>query len=269
MNEKAADPLGSDRSADLASGIDRDGRCPAGSLLQRLRAEHRRMDPFQRRDTIHREPSGYLGSGYASGIASASGSYHARLGLDQNPDTCPSGGGPQPIHRGPSTNWGGYSSIFPTGGYQTRLDIYLDTAWAATNFDRRFDWSSAVTNTSGNHRRDFVFNAGTEPTGFVISASNNGDSVRRVPSQPGPHAHPHRGIGVVYVRAHLCRCPGQPSCCHPPRDPEVDQRHPGNMGTQRCLPTSSEPRSEAIATAGSSRTRSTILPSTTASEPGS
>lgn len=136
--------------------------------------------------TIKREPSGYSnGGGYADGIASAEGSYHARLGLDPNPDTCFSGAGPQPIHSGPFTNWGGYSSIFPPGGYQTRVDIYLDVAWAQTHLDRRFDWSSAINNTTGQHRRDFVFNAGTEPTGFVISGSNNGTRCGAFPANPG------------------------------------------------------------------------------------
>ena len=94
--------------------------------------------------TIHREPSGYTGSGYASGIPSASGNWHARLGEDPSPSTCSSGAGPQDVFAGPNTNWGGYSSIFPPGGYTTRLDIYLDTAWATTHADQRFDWSSAI-----------------------------------------------------------------------------------------------------------------------------
>jgi len=137
--------------------------------------------------TIARQPSGYNTGpgGYADGIASADGSFHARLGLDPNPHICMSGGGPRPVHRGPLTNWGGYSSIFPLGGYTTRVDIYLDVQWASTQFDRRFDWSSAINNTSGMHRRDFIFNAGTEPTGFVISAGNNGDRCNSFPQNPG------------------------------------------------------------------------------------
>ena len=136
--------------------------------------------------TITRRPSGYTnGGGYADGIASADGSYHARLGMDPSPGTCVSGGGPQPIHSGPYTNWGGYSSIFPPGGYQTRVDVYLDVAWAQTHVDRRFDWSSAITNTSGMFRRDFVFNAGTEAAGFVISGSNNGTRCGAFPANPG------------------------------------------------------------------------------------
>ena len=136
--------------------------------------------------TISRQPSGYMNTGgYADGISSATGSYHARLGLDPNPDMCASGGGPQPVFAGPYTNWGGYSSIFPPGGYQTGVDIYLDVAWALGHFDKRFDWSSAVNNTSGMHRRDFVFNVGTEPTGFVISGSNNTTRCGAFPANPG------------------------------------------------------------------------------------
>ena len=136
--------------------------------------------------TISRQPSGYTnGGGYADGIASATGSYHARLGLDPNPHLCGSGGGPQPVFTGPFTRWGGYSSIFPPGGYQTGVDVYLDVNWASVHPDKRFDWSSAVNNTSGLHRRDFVFNAGTEPTGFVISGSNNTTRCGAFPANPG------------------------------------------------------------------------------------
>jgi hypothetical protein len=135
--------------------------------------------------TIKRVLSGYTGSGYASGIPSASGAYHARLGKDPNPDSCASGGGPQPIYDAPYTNWGGYSSIFPPGGYQTRVDIYLDVQWAQMNFDQRFDWSSAVSTPTGQHRRDFVFNAGTDALGFVISGSNNGTRCGAFPANPG------------------------------------------------------------------------------------
>ena len=134
---------------------------------------------------LSREPSGYVGSGYANGISSADGNWHARLKIDASPSTCASGGGPRLVYSGPFTNWGGYSSIFPTGGYTTRVDVYLDTVWAATQLDRRFDWSSAVNNTTGSHLRDFVFNAGTEPTGFVISASTNANRCNSFPANPG------------------------------------------------------------------------------------
>ena len=143
--------------------------------------------------TITREPSGYTnGGGYADGIASATGNYHARLGLAPTAIICQSGSGPHPIYRGPFTNWGGYSSTFPTGGYRTDLDIYLDVPWAQSHFDRRFDWSSAINDPSGNFRRDFVFNAGTNPLGFVISAGNNGDRCGADPADPG-----HQPIEIV------------------------------------------------------------------------
>jgi hypothetical protein len=139
--------------------------------------------------TITRRPSGYSTGpgGYADGIASAMGSYHARLGLDQNPNICFFGGGSAPIHRGPLTNWGGFSSIFPTGGYTTRVDIYLDVQWAMApgHFDKRFDWSSAINTPTGTHRRDFVFNVGTDALGFVMTAGNNGDRCSSFPANPG------------------------------------------------------------------------------------
>jgi hypothetical protein len=125
--------------------------------------------------TITREPSGYsAGAGtYASGALSADGSYHARLGIDPSPDSCVNGGGTQSIYYGPYTDWGGYSSFFPTGGYTTRVDVYLDVPWAGLHNDKRFDWSSAINTPTGSHRRDFVFNVATEPTGFVVSGSTN------------------------------------------------------------------------------------------------
>lgn len=139
--------------------------------------------------TVTREPSGDSSTTYASGIPAATGGYFARLGIGNNA-TCESGAGTQNWYVGPYTNWGGYSSIFPPGGYQTGVDIYLDTGWAATNPDRRFDWSSAVNTPSGSFRRDFVFNVGTEPVGdpipgFFISGGNNSTRCGAFPEDPG------------------------------------------------------------------------------------
>lgn len=109
------------------------------------------------------------------GIASASGSYHATTAAGA----------------GDFTRWGGYNfgagNAIPTSfqEYWTSVDIYLDVAGGWAN-DTRFDFSSAINNSGGTHRRDFIFNAGfyNDGTGpgantdrFVISASNN--------SQPG------------------------------------------------------------------------------------
>jgi hypothetical protein len=139
--------------------------------------------------TVTRVPSG-SSSTYANEISAADGSYFARLGIGTNL-TCQSGAGTQDWFVGPYTNWGGYSSIFPPGGYQTGVDVYLDVGWAASHPDRRFDWSSAINDTSGNFRRDFVFNVGTEPVGdptgpgFYISAGNNSTRCGAYPEDPG------------------------------------------------------------------------------------
>lgn len=136
--------------------------------------------------TITREPSGSTnGGGYADGIQSASGNWHARLQVTSSPGSCDSASGTHPIFWGPFTNWGGYSSTFPTGGYRTDLDVYLDTTWASTHLDRRYDWSSAINDPSGNFRRDFVFNVGTVPGGFSIAGGNNATRCGADPQDPG------------------------------------------------------------------------------------
>jgi hypothetical protein len=94
-----------------------------------------------------------------NGITSAAGDYHAELATNSDG----------------STKYGGYSSTFPDGGYTTSIDVYLDMS-QATGGDIRADWSSAISNTSGMHRRDFAFSFGTQPTSsgaYCISASNN------------------------------------------------------------------------------------------------
>lgn len=108
-----------------------------------------------------------------NGVPSASGLFHAL-----NSST------------GSATKWGGYNfgaGSVPTSfqEYTTSIDIYLnvnaDAPWAN---DTRFDFDSAVGNSTGGFLRDFIFNAGfynnTDNTGpgagtnrFVISASNN------------------------------------------------------------------------------------------------
>jgi len=116
---------------------------------------------------VARVPSG------TGGISSSSGSFHAQAG------------------NGDFTRWGGYNfgagNAVPTPfqPYSTSVDIYLNVNGGWAN-DTRFDFSSAINNNLGTHRRDFIFNGGfyNDATGpgantnrFVISASNN--------SQPG------------------------------------------------------------------------------------
>ncbi len=114
-----------------------------------------------------------------NGVTSASGSFHAEAGVSAG-------------------NWGGYSGVcgcasttcsgpvstFPTGGYVTSIDIYLDVSGGYLN-DTNFDFSSAINGITGAHHRDFIFNGVfldsgdfTGPGGggvdrFVIAASNN------------------------------------------------------------------------------------------------
>jgi hypothetical protein len=133
--------------------------------------------------TITRRPSGYSNGigGYANGIASADGKWHARLTGGPPCDQIQSG-----TCYGPYTNWGGYSSTFPAGGYLTQVDIYLDVNWAATHTDYRFDWISAINNNAGGFLRDFVFNVGEMPDGFHIQTSTNSTRSGANPFFPCP-----------------------------------------------------------------------------------
>jgi len=152
--------------------------------------------------SITRQPSAYSNSGgYADGVASATGGFHARLGLGTNVG-CLSGGGPQIWRSGPYTQWGGYSSQFPAAGYITRLDIYLDVAYAQANVDTRFDWASAINDNTGNHRRDFVFNVGTDPLGFVMTASTNSTRCGAFPANPGQAPVVHISTSDWYTFEH-------------------------------------------------------------------
>jgi len=123
---------------------------------------------------VTRVPSG------TSGVTSAAGDFHAQTAFVAAPGTSPA-----------FTQFGGYETTFPTGGYTTSVDVYLNVSAGAAN-DTRFDWSSAINNPSGNHRRDFVFNGGfyndTDATGsgnrFVITASNNATRSGAFPKNP-------------------------------------------------------------------------------------
>lgn len=143
--------------------------------------------------TIHRTPSGYNSpTDYADGISSAHGNWHARL----------QDGGCDSLRLatdcyGPFTYWGktgGINPLFPSGGYTTWVDVYLDVAWAAGKVDYRFDWSSAINNSTGTHQRDFVFNVGTPLTsmeattapGFYVNASTNATRSGAFPENPCP-----------------------------------------------------------------------------------
>lgn len=90
-----------------------------------------------------------------NGIPSELGSFHAEADGSGTVGTPPA--------TTVFTRWGAYENTFPAAGYVTAVDIYLDfppPAGVSLQNDMRFDWSSAINDPSGNHRRDFVFNAG-------------------------------------------------------------------------------------------------------------
>ena len=106
-----------------------------------------------------------------NGITSAAGSFHAQTAANQ----------------GDYTAWGGYNygagNAVPTvfKEYTTSIDIYLDVegGWANRT---RFDFDSAINNSTGSFQRDYIFNAAfhNDATGpgagtnrFVISVGNN------------------------------------------------------------------------------------------------
>ena len=154
-------------------------------------------------DTVNREADGYVSPvPYASGVTSASPTHHARLRRPDQCDVDSSGSiGPSVVCNGPFTRWGGYNSIW--NPYITQVDVYLDVAYALANPDStagnigclttdasdttckgmRFDYSSAINDSSGMFLRDFAFDVGTgdpnKPTpcgangGFVVTASTN------------------------------------------------------------------------------------------------
>lgn len=77
------------------------------------------------------------------------------------------------------TRWGGYENIFPTNGYTTSLDVYLDMAAADGSSSNHFEFSSAISNASGDHLRDFIFHVGVNPAypnTWFASANNNANS---------------------------------------------------------------------------------------------
>ena len=148
-----------------------------------------------------------------NGVASAAGDFHAEAAS------------------GAFTRFGGYESAFPGGGYTTSVDVYFNVEAGTVN-DTRFDWSSAINDPAGNHRRDFVFNAGfyndTDATGsgprFVISASNNATRSGAFPKNPGrdpfsitatgwytfEHRFYNAGLGVLAVELRITDLNGAP-----------------------------------------------------------
>ncbi len=110
------------------------------------------------------------------GIASASGAAHGRIDsttLPPSPDDW----------TGAFNRLRGYSSVFGTG-FSASVDVYIDLsdpAVAAETYG--WDLSTAASNQSGAHRRDFIFHAAadddTNPGAVLIAASNNSNFTKR------------------------------------------------------------------------------------------
>lgn len=154
-----------------------------------------------------------------------------RVGSGANAVTAAAGDFYATVADGAFTRFGGYESTFPGSGYTTSVDVYLNVGAGNPN-DTRFDWSSAIGDPAGNHRRDFVFNAGfyndTDTTGtgprFVISASNNATRGGAFPKNPGrdpftitqtgwytlEHRFYNKGLGVLAVDLSISTLNGAP-----------------------------------------------------------
>src|SRR6266540_1795859 len=97
---------------------------------------------------------------------------------------------------------GDTAAVFPPGGYSTGADIYLDVPYAQSHLDTRFDWDSAINDTTGNFRRDFVFNVGTDALGFVMTGGNNSTRCGANPADPGHAPVVHISISGWYTFKH-------------------------------------------------------------------
>ena len=145
-------------------------------------------------DSVNREPDGYVSPvPYASGVTSASPTHHARLRRPTDMCDIDTSGsiGPSVLCGGPFTRWGGYNSIWHP--YTTQVDVYLDVAYARANPDSingnfclttnssdltckgtRFDYSSAINDSSGNFLQDYAFDVGTGNPGLPSPCDPNG-----------------------------------------------------------------------------------------------
>lgn len=100
--------------------------------------------------TIDRVSSGM------DGITSATGGWHAVI--DQSMGTAP------------FSQFDQYRDFWP-GDYLAEIDVYLDPTWTD---GAAFDYTVAVSNPAGNHRRDFIFHIESYGEGDLrIGATNN------------------------------------------------------------------------------------------------
>ena len=91
---------------------------------------------------------------------------------------------PFTAHVGPSTDFGGYRNSFGTG-FTAQADIYLDPNWTGTSNGTGFDYSVAVSDTSGNHRRDFIFHVFKDGSGNLRVGANSNSNYKAASTLSG------------------------------------------------------------------------------------
>ena len=162
-----------------------------------------------------------------NGIPSASGSFHAQW--DNSGSGSASTGWGATVIPADGYNFGAGNAVgVPFRQYTTSVDVYLDLGNPAVLTDTRFDYTSAINNSSGTHRRDFAFNGGfydasdaTSPGAgtdrFIFSGSNSTGRANSFPynpardpvaiSQSGWYTFTHdfrdNGLGVLEVELSL------------------------------------------------------------------
>lgn len=123
----------------------------------------------------------------AKKYARATGAGPSFGGYQTTPTGCPVPGSENCT--GPYTTWGNPTApdVFPTRtGFTTSIQIYLDTAWAATNPGQVIDWDTALDTSTGGFLSDFVFNMCTSAAGgggFYISFSTGAGGCSTGPTE--------------------------------------------------------------------------------------
>ena len=99
-----------------------------------------------------------------NGITSSSGSFHATAIQNNTPGVGLSGPYSNFADSNSNTAW--------PGGIRVAVDIYLDTNWL---LGEGFDYSTAMSNSSGAHQQDFIFHVtkDTSTGSLVVGGSNN------------------------------------------------------------------------------------------------
>jgi hypothetical protein len=109
-------------------------------------------------------------------VNAASASSNAAYGkLVPTPESISLGGPfPATANVGPLTRFGGNSASFGTG-FTTQADVYIDPTWAGDSNGTGFDYSSAVSDSSGNYLRDFILHVFKSGSTLYATADSNSD----------------------------------------------------------------------------------------------